>query len=58
MTALSVQDLLKTVRTSGGVAAITTAAAGSSAGQILVTQAGKSAAGQRGAVQVANQMSM
>ena len=63
VTALSVQDLLKTVSTSGGVAAITTAAAaaGSSAGsrltsgQILVTQAGKSAAGQSGAVQVANQ---
>ena len=63
VTALSVQDLLKTVSTSGGVAAITTAAAaaGSSAGsrlssgQILVTQAGKGAAGQSGAVQVANQ---
>jgi len=57
VTALSVQDLLKSVNTSSGVAAMSTAAGGRlQSGQIIVTQAGKTAVAQTGqTLRVANQ---
>ena len=56
VTALSVQDLLKTVSSSSGHVMSTNSTARLGSSQILVSQAGKSGApGQAGTIQVANQ---